>query len=74
MEENFDVFDFALADGEMAKIAALDKDTSSPDSENEAPESNKTLVVYYSATGSTKAVAETISDTLGADIFEIVPE
>lgn len=29
MEENFNVFDFALADGEMAKIAALDKDTSS---------------------------------------------
>lgn len=29
MEENFDVFDFALTDGEMAKIAALDKDTSS---------------------------------------------
>ena len=74
MEENFDVFDFTITDEEMAKIAALDKDTSSPDSENEAPEGNKTLVVYYSATGSTKAVAETISDTLGADIFEIVPE
>ena len=29
MEENFNVFDFALTDGEMAKIAALDKDTSS---------------------------------------------
>lgn len=28
MEENFNVFDFALTDGEMAKIAALDKDTS----------------------------------------------
>ena len=28
MEENFNVFDFALTDGEMAKIATLDKDTS----------------------------------------------
>lgn len=34
----------------------------------------KVLVVYYSATGSTKAVAETIADTLKADIFEIVPQ
>lgn len=33
----------------------------------------KRLVVYYSATGSTKAVAETIADTTGADIFEITP-
>lgn len=33
----------------------------------------KTLVVYYSATGSTKAVAETIAQTADADIFELVP-
>ena len=31
-------------------------------------------VVYFSATGSTKAVAQTISDTLDADLIEIVPE
>lgn len=41
-------------------------------SENNTAE-NKTLVVYYSATGSTKDVAETIAQTAGADIFEIVP-
>ncbi len=34
---------------------------------------DKILVVYYSATGSTKAVAETIADTANADIFEITP-
>ncbi len=39
-----------------------------------APKSGKVLVVYYSATGSTKAVAETIAETAGADIFEIVPK
>ena len=32
------------------------------------------LVVYFSATGNTKAAAETLSDILGADLFEIVPE
>lgn len=34
----------------------------------------KTLVVYYSATGSTKAVAETIADTTGGELFEIQPK
>lgn len=35
--------------------------------------SGKTLVVYYSATGNTEAVAEYIASTLEADTFEIVP-
>lgn len=36
-------------------------------------ESGKVLVVYYSATGHTKAVAEVIADETGADLFEVVP-
>lgn len=35
---------------------------------------HKALVVYFSATGNTKAVAETIAELNGADIYEIVPE
>ena len=34
---------------------------------------SKVLVVYYSATGSTKAVAETIAKTTGGDLFKIEP-
>ena len=34
---------------------------------------SRVLVVYYSATGSTKAVADTIASTLNADTFEIIP-
>lgn len=34
----------------------------------------KTLVVYYSATGSTKDVAEMIADEANADLFEIEPK
>lgn len=34
----------------------------------------KALVVYFSATGNTKAVAETLAGLSGADIYEIVPQ
>lgn len=37
------------------------------------PSDGKTPVVYYSATGSTKRVAEVISKNLDADLFEITP-
>ena len=33
----------------------------------------KTLVVYYSATGNTKTVADVIVETAGADTFELLP-
>ncbi len=43
-----------------------------PDASEEAG-SGKPLVVYYSATGSTEAVAGYIADATGGDLFEIVP-
>lgn len=51
------------------------------DTKNNAASSNttksgsgKVLVVYYSATGNTKAVAQSIADTTGGDMFEIEPK
>ena len=37
------------------------------------PETGKVLVVYYSASGNTKRVAEDIAEAAGGDLFEIVP-
>ncbi|MBO5443992.1 MAG: flavodoxin [Muribaculaceae bacterium] len=37
-------------------------------------ENNKALVVYYSETGTTQAIAKKISQATGADIYRIEPE
>lgn len=34
----------------------------------------RVLVAYFSATGNTRPLAQAISDSLGADIYEIIPE
>lgn len=41
---------------------------------NEPEKDSQVLVVYFSATGTTKGVAEKIAQGLNADLFEIVPE
>lgn len=42
--------------------------------EQEGDVGTKTLVVYFSCTGTTELVAEYVKEILGADIYEIVPE
>lgn len=54
-----------------------DKNTeedSATENDATAAESGKTLVVYYSATGNTKNVAETIAQITDGDLFEIEPK
>ena len=40
----------------------------------ENKEMKKTLIVYFSATGTTKAAAERLANEVNADLYEIVPE
>ena len=48
-------------------------DTPNEESGEPAEAGGKTLVVYYSATNNTEAVAGYIADATGADLFELVP-
>ena len=47
-----------------------------PEGETEIPnvQEKKILVAYFSATNTTKGVAENLADGIGADLYEIVPE
>lgn len=65
----------APADTQSTNSAAADTQSTdeSADNDTNSSSNSKVLVVYYSATGSTKAVAETIANTAGADLFEITP-
>lgn len=44
------------------------------DTEETEKENIKVLVAYFSATGTTKTLAEYAADAMGADLYEIVPE
>ena len=67
------------ANATRAEVATILRNFLSQQPNTDTPETpsqttgSKTLVVYFSASGSTKAVAETIADELDADIFELVP-
>lgn len=52
------------------------RESSAPvsEAEQESDMEQKTLIVYFSATGTTKALAEYAADILTADLYEIVPE
>ena len=64
------------SNSEQADTEAKESETlpSVSEPEQEADMEHKTLVVYFSATGTTEPLAEYAAEILGADIYEIVPE
>lgn len=59
------------AEAEQTATAA-DKQASTQTAADSAPAGNTVLVVYFSATGTTKGVAEQIASVTGADTYEIL--
>lgn len=56
-----------------ASSAAASSAAASSEATSTVTTTGKTLVVYFSATGTTEGVAQAIADTVGADLFEVVP-
>ena len=61
------------SDNNTSTSQTTNTQTDTSKSADENTQNSKILVVYYSATGSTKTVAETIANTSKADLFEITP-
>ncbi len=57
----------------VSETPGLGSDESSGEAKSPEEES-KALVVYFSATGNTRAAAERLAGLQGADLYEIVPE
>ena len=68
------VFAFSLLTGCQSNNETTQTNEQPQNTETETSnQSGKTLVVYYSATGNTKAVAEMIAEETNGDLFEIEP-
>ena len=59
---------------EDAALTGTDSTDAAGSQDVPAAEGSKVLVAYFSATGTTKGVAEIIAENMGADMYEIVPQ
>lgn len=59
---------------EISEIKSTENAKSATDVDNHSEDEAEILVAYFSATGTTKTLAEYAADTMNADLYEIIPE
>lgn len=72
-EDPQDQSDSAAQSDQAADESSSDIETNAEDTSDGGASVGKTLVVYYSVTGNTEAVANYIADATGGDLFELEP-
>ena len=72
-EDTHDQSDSTAQSDQSADETSSDTETNTEDASDGGASNGKTLVVYYSATGNTEAVANYIADVTGGDLFELEP-
>lgn len=72
-EDTQDQSDSAAQSDQSADETGSDTETNAEDTSDSGASDGETLVVYYSATGNTEAVANYIADATGGDLFELEP-
>ena len=72
-EDTQDQSDSAAQSDQATDESSSDTETNAEDTSDGGASDGKTLVVYYSATGNTEAVANYIADATGGDLFELEP-
>ncbi len=65
--------DSSEVSSDSSEEVSSESNSDSSESTDNSTDGKKVLVAYYSATGSTKAVAEYIATATGGDTFEITP-
>ena len=58
----------------MISLSGCAQENQTQNQGKENKEMNKTLIVYFSATGTTKAAAQKLAQQYNADLYEITPE
>ncbi len=72
-EDTQDQSDSAAQSDQATDESSSDTETNTEDTSDGGASDGKTLVVYYSATGNTEAVANYIANATGGDLFELEP-
>lgn len=72
-EDTQDQSDSTAQSDQSADETSSDTEANTENTSDGVASDGKTLVVYYSATGNTEAVANYIADATGGDLFELEP-